>query len=121
MTELEKRFGWRLEIVKNLSKENNYEEAFSEYSKLVKLFNRLNGYNDYEKLDFYKKIKFVGNNLLFKLSKRNISKEIKEHRFSKVRFKKKLKELTRADLNENICNLIKEEKFEEVLKFYENK
>lgn len=121
MNELEKRFGWRLEIVNDLLKQSNYKEAFNEYSKLVKLFNKLDGYNDYEKLNFYKKIKLIGNNLFFKLSKEKILNEIKGHKFSKSEFNKKLKGFKKENFNEYICNLIKQENFNEVLKFYENK
>jgi len=122
MNELEERFGWRLRKVIDLVKGKYYEDAFGEYSKLVKLFNCLHGYNDDERVDFYNKIKFVGDNLLIKLSKEKILNNIEEHKFSKKDFDKRLKELTSGDLNENICHLIKKEKFEKALKeYYENR
>jgi len=115
MNELEKRFGWRLEIIKDLLKKSYYKKAFVEYSNLVRLFKRLEGYDEWQKINFYKKIKYVGDNLLVKLSK------IKGIKFSKKEFNKKLKDLNKDNFNGHVCDLIKKENFEGALKFYENK
>jgi len=122
MNEIEERFGWRLRKIIDLVKEKNYEKAFSEYSKLVKLFNCLHGYNNIERIGFYNKIKYIGDDFLFKLAKEKILNNIEEHKFSKKDFDKRLKELTKENINENICHLIKKEKFEKALKeYYENR
>ncbi len=122
MNEIEERFGWRLKRVVDLVREEDYNNAFSEYSNLVKLFNRLEGYEEHEKMDFYKKVKYIGDDLLFKLFKRKILSKIKKHKFSINDFKRRLKELMKEGPDEKICNLIKKEEFEEALRrFYENK
>ena len=121
MNELEKRFGWRLELIEGLFKKNNYKEAFNEYSNLVRLFKRLEGYDEEQKFNFYKKIKYAGDNLLISLSKKKNLNKIKGVKFSKNEFDKRLKELNKDNFNEHICDLIKKENFEEALKFYENK
>lgn len=122
MNEIERRFGWRLLEIVKLVEKSSYEDAFDEYSNLVRLFSRLDGYDKNERIDFYKKIRFVGDDLLFKLAKKAIKGKVKEHKFSISEFKKKLKELKEKNLDEDICSLIKEEKFEEALKkLYENK
>jgi len=121
MNELEKRFGWRLEIIKDLLKKSYYKKAFVEYSNLVRLFKRLEGYDEWQKINFYKKIKYVGDNLLVKLSKKKSLSKIKGIKFSKKEFNKKLKDLNKDNFNGHVCDLIKKENFEGALKFYENK
>ncbi len=121
MNEIERRFGWRLEKVYNLIKKKDYKKAFDEYSRLIKLFNCLHGYEDEERINFYNKIKFVGDNFLFKLAKKKVLNKIEKHKFSKNDFHRRLKELTKENTNDEICHLIKKEKFEKVLKKYENR
>ena len=115
MGSIQKKLYWRLEKVNELLETENYEEAFKGYSELVRLFNRLDGYDDYERLEFYKKLKSSGDSLLFRLAKKKISNVIKKHKFLERNFKKRLG-LTKDNFNKHICDLIKEERFEEVLR-----
>jgi len=109
MNKVEERFGWRLNNVISLIEEKEYKKAFEEYSVLVKIFNRLEGYDD--KLKFYEKLKTVGDDLLFKLFKRRLD-------YKKEEFNLKRGDLLKLGLDTSICELIKGERFEEALKKY---
>ena len=71
MNELEKRFGWRLLRISRQIEQENYENAFEEYSVLVNYFKRIN-YNEHEKVEFYNKIKSMGDELTLILIKRKL-------------------------------------------------
>lgn len=118
MNKIEERFGWRLEKVKEALNSDNYMRAFREYSNLVRLFNCLDGYEDSEKLEFYKRVSAVGDDIFFKLAKKKILEGIKKHKYTIS--ENKLRKI--KGLHDSVCDLIKEERFEEALRrFYESK
>ena len=73
MNDLEKRFGWRLISISRKMDRGDYENAYEEYSNLVRYFKRIN-YNGQEKLEFFRKIKGIGDELSLILMKKKLIK-----------------------------------------------